>query len=141
MNANFLWLTGFAEVEAGDTIYSLLMAISSTEVENPAEIAGKFRSDSGAPEVPEFDDSQASFVVAEGTPLEEDLAPIRALVALYNKDKERLRLAYQGRMEAAAERERELRLNPSAKKNIIIRYWRTDQAGQAGINPKAAEIR
>lgn len=141
VNANFLWLTGFAEVEAGDTIYSLLMAISSTEVDNPAKVAAKLRRDSAAPEAPEFDDTQASFVVAEGSPTEEDLAPIRALVALYNKDKERLRLAYQGRMEAAEERARELRENPPAKKNIVVRYWRLDQAGQNGATPKPADIR
>lgn len=141
VNANFLWLTGFAEVEAGDTVYSLLMAISSVEVDNPTTLGSKIRRAQGFPEMPEFDDTEATFVVAEGTPLEEDLAPIRALVALYNKDKERLRIAYEGRMAAAEEHARELRENPPAKKNLVIRYWRLDQAGQNGTTPKPADIR
>ncbi|MFT4177521.1 MAG: hypothetical protein QM627_12825 [Luteolibacter sp.] len=130
INANFLWLTGFAEVEAGDTIYSLLMSISTDHVAKTARS-----------EIPEFDDSQASFFVTEGYPQEEDLAPIRALVTLYNKDKDRLRLAYEGRMEAEAERARELRKNPPARKNLVVRYWRLDEAGQAGETPKPANVR
>ena len=56
-------------------------------------------------------------------------------------DKERLRIAYEGRLEAAEERVRELRENPPEKKNLLIRYWRLDAAGQAEAPPQPAVIR
>ena len=141
INANFLYLTGFSEFEAGDTIYSLLMAISATEVDNPAAIAGKFLRTTETPEMPEFaEDGAASFVVVDGTPLEEDLAPIRALVAMYNRDKEPLKTAYLGRKALADQAARELAANPPEKKNLVLRYWRTDRAGQTRKS-KPATIR
>lgn len=142
VNANFLWLTGFAEFESGDTTYSLLMAISEVKVNRLNQIAARFGEEYDAPAPPDFgDDAKASFVVVAGNPSDEDLAPIRALVALYNSDKERLEAAYQGRMEAAAERAAELKANPPEKKNLVLKYWRMDRAGQEGATPKAADIR
>lgn len=142
INANLLWMTGFAEFETGEKVYSLLMAISRVDLKRQADIATRFRQIYQAPEVPHFPDkTRASFVVVEGNPTKEDLAPIQALVDLYNSDKERLRLAYEGRLEAAAERARELRENPPKKKNLLIRYWRLDDAGHAGATPKPAIIR
>ncbi len=142
INANLLWMTGFAEFETDETLYSLLMAISRVDLQRQAEIATRSGQEYQAPEVPEFpDETKASFVVVEGNPTEEELAPIQAMVDLYNSDKERLRIAYEGRVAAAEERARELRENPPAKKNLLIRYWRLDQAGQAGATPQPAVIR
>ena len=142
INANLLWMTGFAEFETNEKVYSLLMAISRVDLQRQADIAARFGQEYQAPEMPEFpDETKASFVVVEGNPTEEDMAPIQAMVDLYNSDKERLRIAYEGRLEAAEERARELRENPPEKKNIIIRYWRLDDAGQAGATPQPAVIR
>lgn len=142
INANLLWMTGFAEFETGEKVYSLLMAISRVELKRQADIATRFRQQYQAPGIPDFPDkTKASFVVVEGKPTSEDLAPIQAMVDLYNSDKERLRVAYEGRLEAAEERARELRENPPEKKNLLIRYWRLDDAGQAGATPQPAVIR
>ena len=142
INANLLWMTGFAEFETDEKVYSLLMAISRVDLQRQAEIATRFGQEHQAPEMPEFpDETKASFVVVEGTPTGQELAPIQAMVDLYNSDKERLRIAYEGRLEAAEERVRELRENPPEKKNLLIRYWRLDAAGQAEAPPQPAVIR
>lgn len=142
VNANFLWLGGFADFETAEARYSLLMAMSEIDVGRRAEVYQRFGHLIEIPEMPLFeDDSKASFVLVSGNPDEEELAPIRSLLELYNSDKDRLRLAYEGRKEAAEERARELRENPPEKKDLRIRYWRLDDAGTRGITSKPATIR
>lgn len=142
INANLLWLTGFAEFASEQDSYSLLLAITQASVQQQANVSARAASEYQAPALPAFSgDDEASFVVVGGTPTEADLAPIRAMIDFYNKDKERLRLAYQGRMAAVAEKEQELKDNPPSKKNLVVRYWRLDQAGQNGATTKPATIR
>lgn len=142
VNANLLWLTGFAEFASGEDSYSLLLAITQASVQQLADVPSRAASEYQAPALPAFPgDEQATFVVVGGTPTEADLAPIRGMIDFYNRDKERLRLAYQGRMAAVAEKEQELKDNPPSKKNLVVRYWRLDQAGQNGATTKPATIR
>lgn len=141
INANLLWMTGFGEFETAEAHYSLLMAISPVNVERMEQLAAQAGREYDMPEVPEFpDETTTSIVLVEGNPTEEELAPIRALAALYNTDKDRLKGAYMGRMALAEEQARKLRENPPEKKNIVLKYWRLDAAGQNEA-PKPATIR
>lgn len=125
-NANFLWLTGFAEFETPAARYSLLMAISA---------------DAGDELPNEYEFSQpgiASLIVEEGTPTPEDLAPIEALLKLYNDpvEKAKLRSAYEGR-KAEGQRLAALRAaDPPEKKNIVLRYWRMDSGKKVSEQSK-----
>jgi hypothetical protein len=141
INANLLWITGFGEFETAEVHYSLLMVITPVNVERLASLAAQAGREHALPEIPEFtDESTASIIVVEGNPTENELAPIRSLAALYNTDKDRLKGAYMGRMKLAEEQARKVRENPPEKKNIVLRYWRLDAAGQ-NETAKPATIR
>lgn len=139
INANFLYLTGFAAfTDSTGREHSLIMSISKDKLANHDAI----QSGPDLPPLPQFpDDFKASFVVMRGNPTPEELAPIVSLLELYNTEKARLKVAYLGRVAAEEERERELRENPPRKKNIVLKYWRIDQAGQQGETSKPAVIR
>jgi len=141
-DANLLHMTGFGEFEAEDTRYSLMMMVSHFDLEWPklAKAWGSYTIP--VPEIPEFIDGvPASFRIIEGKPTEEQLSLIKALMRLYDRDKERMRTAYEQRMAAAKVRALERQENPPEKKNLVLRYWRADAAGRAGTNPKPADIR
>jgi hypothetical protein len=141
VNANMLWLGGFADFQTEDTVYSLLMACSMTEIAKSEETSRTSEQEWEAPEIPEFPEGDASFVVVEGQPEPGDMEPFESLIKLYRKDKARLKHAYEMRM-AEAERQRLERLaDPPELKNLNIRYWRLDEAGRAGVEPKPAVIR
>lgn len=142
MNANMLYMTGFADYETETTRYSLLMAITPVHVDLMKKWAARSGREYQEPEPPEFpDENKTSIVIVGGNPTEEELAPIRALASLYDTDKDRLKAAYMNRKQQAEEQARIERENPSEKKNIVLRYWRLDEAGQVGAQAKPATIR
>lgn len=111
-NANFLWLTGIGEVIHGGTRHHLMAMISPGVSEVPENLT--FPQENGA-----------GYVVTEGNPTAEDLAPVQALLDRYNDPAERARLraAYEARLAGYAAREAERRANPPEKKDLLIRYW------------------
>jgi hypothetical protein len=142
VNANFLWLTGFGEYETPETHYSLMMAVSKLNLATQAQLAERAGRTFEPPAFPEFPDhGQATIIVQDGNPTDEELAPIKALIQLYNTDKEKLKQASEQRVAASEERARIARENPPEKKNIVLKYWRVDEAGQAGETTKPADIR
>jgi hypothetical protein len=137
-SANWNYLTGFSSfADSKGTPYNLLLAASSVDVSDLSGVS------SGASEtVPAFTQgAPASFVIVEGSATEEQLAPIRALHELYNSDLETLKTAYSGRKQAAEAEAARRAANPDSEKNIVLKYWRVDRAGQKGITPKPADIR
>lgn len=135
-NANFLWLLGsFGSVEADGQRFNLLPTVTTEQWERPGATVMRHGQPYQAPEIPVFaDESLASFVVAEGSPSEEELAPLRALLAHYNASRAQLRADYEARTALAAEQARERAANPPEKKTLVLKYWRMDPAGQAGGN-------
>lgn len=142
-SADWELLSGFASYEGADgQPYALLMAISVTDVARQADINKRFGRAEGAPAMPDFSQEKtASFVVVGGQEDHATLAPIRALHELYNNEKERLKAALDGREKAAEEQAALLKADPPENKNIVLRYWRVDRAGQNGAKPKPADIR
>lgn len=113
--ANFLWLSGHGDFGTETVRYSVLMAVSEG---------------SGAPSAPAFSSlPTGGFTVAEGEPTAEEAAAVRALLDFYQQDTQGLRARYEIRRAQAAAAAVERAANPPEKKNIILRYWRTDAAG------------
>lgn len=129
VNANFLWLTGFAEYETPDARYALLMAISAGGVDTPGNL--HFPSD-----------EKASLIVTDGEPTESELRPIHALLEIYNDPAQldRLKQSYALRQQEADRMAAERAADPPEKRPIRLQYWRLDQAGLDGATPKPASI-
>lgn len=123
VNANFLWLTGLSqEIETATARYNLLLIASHGGQPVPENL-------------PFPADSKATLVIAEGDPTEEQLEPIDRLLARYDAEKVRLRENFERQQREAAEAEAERRANPQEKKDLIIRYWRTDPSARSGNKP------
>lgn len=141
VNANMLWLGGFAEFRTGDTEYSLMMACSEVDLAKRKEISQLAQRTWEAPELPEFAGNDAAFVVVDGKPEPGDLKPFEALIGLYRKDKARLKHAYESRRQAAEQKRLERLADPPELKDLDIRYWRLDEAGRVGAKPQPESIR
>ena len=141
VNANMIWLGGFADYQTEDTVYSLLMACSVTDIEKREEMSRLSKFEWEAPDIPEFPEGEASFVVVEGDPAPDDLKPFESLMEVYRTDKARLKYAHELRVAEAERRRLERLADPPELKNLNIRYWRLDEAGQAGEQPQPAVIR
>lgn len=141
-SANWNWLGGIGGVQGEDgRQYVLIMSHGVMDIDRWSEFMEEQGKEFAAPALPEFAAGEATFVVSEGSPTAEALAPVTALHQLYNKDGEKLRAAFEGRERARQEREELLRTNPPRPKNIVIRHWRMDEAGREGITPKPAVAR
>lgn len=122
VNANFLWLTGLPhEIETATARHTLLLIASQGSGPVPENL-------------PFPADGKATLLIAQGDPTEEQLEPIDQLLALYDRDKARLRGNHERRQREAAAAEAERRANPPENKDLIIRYWRTDPAGRSENN-------
>ena len=141
VNANMLWLCGTAEFKTDEMVYSLMMMCSEFDIERRKRIAGMSKFAWQAPEFPEFPNGDITYLVVDGTPAADDLKPFDSFLELYRNDRTRLRRDYEMR-KLEAERERLERLAaPPDVKAINIRYWRLDEAGNDGVEPKPAVIR
>ena len=141
VNANMIWLGGSADYQTEDTVYSLMMLCSATSIGKREQVSRLSNSEWHAPEIPDFPRGEASFVVVGGNPEPDDLKPFEALMELYRKDKARLKHAHELRLAHAERRHLEQLANPPDLKNLNIRYWRLDEAGQSGEQPQPAVIR
>jgi len=83
------------------------------------------------PEIPELPADRAAYVINTGDPDEEMLSAIDAIHEILTHDAAELRLAYEGRVRAAREREEFLKANPPQPKDLIINYWRVHR-GEGG---------
>lgn len=141
-SANWNWLGGIGSFQGDDgQPYAFIMSHSNMDIDRWSEFMEERGKEYVPPTVPELPAGDATFVVTEGAPTAEALAPITVLHQIINKDGEELKTAYEGCVRAQKEREEFLRANPPQPKNIVIRHWRMDEAGQQGITPKPAVAR
>ncbi len=137
VNANMLWFGGFAEYEAEEGDYSLMLLMSETPVEAWEEAARMGGHEAPDFQIPEFgEDDTGEIRIVEGDPSATELEPIQSLMRLYRTDKARLEAAYEQRRAEAEARRLEREADPPEKKDIRIRFWRLDQPAE-----KAAVIR
>ncbi|NQX01944.1 hypothetical protein HQ447_14905 [bacterium] len=132
-SADFALLSGFSTfADSADSTTSLLMMWSVTNLDDRTAFHTKFARSFKAPEIPQFSPGKATFVIASGNPTPQSLASLQSLHDLYNNEYERLKTAYEGRERAQRLHEAELKANPSQPKDIVLNYWFTDSAEQAG---------
>ncbi|NQW99129.1 hypothetical protein HQ447_00620, partial [bacterium] len=138
-SADFALLSGFSTfADSADSTTSLLMMWSVTNLDDRTAFHAKFARPFKTPEIPEFPPGKATFVISSGTPGPQSLASLQSLYDLYNNEYERLKTAYEGRERAQRLHEAELKANPPQLKDIVLNYWFTDSAEQAGAGKGAA---
>lgn len=142
INANMVWVGAFAEYETEEASYSLMMLPTEYRFETMRRVAALSGREWQEPDIPKFDDDGTGEIrVIEGNPSEAELEPIKALMELYRTDKVRLRALYEQRLAEAEQKRLEREADPPEKKDLRIRYWRLDAAGQQGAEPQPATIR
>jgi len=111
---------------------ALFMIWSIQDIPRFADRMEEFGSEYTPPEIPELPAARAAYVVNTGDPDEEMLSAIDAIHEILTHDAAELRLAYEGRVRAAREREEFLKANPPQPKDLIINYWRVHRAQGGG---------
>jgi len=127
------WLGGgFSEFETATNHYSLFCSPGNEDVDRlSALMASKGRAYQ-PPAIPEaLPQGDPAFVVTEGAPTAEELAPIQAVHDLFKSQGETLRLAYEARKQASQQRDAEAKANPPKPKDIVLHYWRMPKADTA----------
>jgi hypothetical protein len=130
---------GFVDQEGRK--YALIMICSRIDLDRWADFVTRRGGNYVHPVVPAIPPGEATFVVSSGDPSPAALAALGALHELYNKDLEVLKARRNARNAEHLAREAERRANPPQPKDIVIRHWRMDEAGQQGITPKPAVTR
>lgn len=118
-NVNFLWLTGgVLDVQTADGIRHSFMLMASGGTEEVP------------PNLPFPEDGSPGLVIAEGNPTEHQLAPLDAILERYSRERVQLREIYERRLREAAAAEAARLANPPEKKDLLIRWWRADDAAR-----------
>lgn len=121
--------------------YGLLMTCSRMDLDRWTDFVARRGGKYDPPVVPNIPDGDATFVVTSGEPSPDALAALGALHDIYNRDLVNLRARHSARAAEYQALEAERRANPPQPKDIVIRHWRMDEAGQQGITPKPAVTR
>ena len=123
-SADFGYLSGFASFVGSDGgTRSLIMAWSVIEIGDLSDLMEKRKLQHGKPDLPDLPSGKASFTLASGEAEPEILRSIQSLHDLYNNDTQRLKAAYEGRLQASRLREADLKSNPPEEKTIILNHW------------------
>ena len=123
-NIDFQYFNGMGEIETADTIYTLLPAFDTGTAEALTERTRAF------PQVAQLPTSRSAWLLAEA-PGQENTPEMTAWDSIhtyYDAHRAELIQAHAQREAASAERERQLRENPPARKNRIISFWKKDSA-------------
>ena len=123
-SADFGYLSGFCSFQGADgATRNLIMAWSIFEIGEISELNQKWVTEYGLPGAPEFPTGKAAFILASG----ENAAPltpaIQDLHDLYQNDYQRLKVASEGREQAARQYEAMLKSNPPQTRSIILNTW------------------
>lgn len=117
---DFQYLGGLPEIETADTVYTVMLALATGTAAEAEERARK------APEVSLLPKGRSAWVLAEDSRRESTpvLTALDAIHTYYEAHRVELIRAYEQRVTAEAERQRQLQANPPTPKTSIIRYWR-----------------
>lgn len=129
-NANWLYLTGFADCKKGDRRFStLLLASNMNSAQLPED--SPYRIPEDLPATP------GTYRVVQGDLTNtEAFVGISALHELYQSDFARLKEAYELREQRRLERQAELLANPPKPKDIVLHYWKVEPKKEAPERPK-----
>ena len=115
---------------AADTHY-LLLGWGNVDIDRMSDLRSAKGLKYDAPDMPDFPEGKATFLIVGNPPGAEALVPIQSLHDLYNNEYLRLKTAYEGRERARIEREAYLKANPPQPKDITLKYWRTEKPAPA----------
>jgi len=138
-NVDGQWMGGFGNFQTPTTIYSVCMGIGAMDVDRMEKAWASKGRVYTPPVVPEIPEGEARFVVTKGDPTAEEIAPMQAIQDLYNTEGDKLRLAYEGRLQAQKEQAEFLKANPPKPQDIVVRYWRIEKPASAGQNEGGAQ--
>ena len=130
---------GFVDQEGRK--YALIMTCSRMDLDRWADFVARRGGNYTPPVVPVIPPGKATFVVSSGDLVPASLAALEALHDFYDNDFEKLKARRKARNEEQLALEAERRANPPQPKDIVIRHWRMDEAGQQGVTPKPAVTR
>ena len=119
-NIDFHYFGGMGEIETTDTIYTVMMALDSGTAETLAERTREL------PQLALLPADRVAWLPVEG--FTQESAPVVAawdsIHRFFDTHREEVIRGYEQRQAANAERERQLRENPPARKSTVISYWR-----------------
>lgn len=84
------------------------------------------------PELPDLATGGPSFVVVEGAKNGEAMDTLSQIHALYAKEGQRMKEAYETRIKAYEERKAYLLANPPVPKDVSVQFWKREKSGQTG---------
>ena len=122
-NIDFNFLAGQSEIETGDSIYFLIMAIANDTAE-AAEAPNEKRKE--LPPAGSFSGKRSEYVLVDmekETPTPEALAPLDALHTYYDANRERLAEESVRREAERIAHEQWLKEHPTAPKDTVINFW------------------
>jgi hypothetical protein len=91
-------------------------------------------------EIPAFPaDPTVPYLIEGEQPTAADTAAVQAMLDFYHANTQLLRTQYEERLAQAAAAEAARLANPPEKKNIVLRYWRTDAAGIQSAREKGGD--
>lgn len=134
-NIDFRSFSGMGEFETADTVYNLMIALDTGTAEALAQRTRDF------PQVALLPRDRSAWLLAEtasqeGTPM---TAALDTLHPFFDTNRQSLIQAHAQREAANAERERQTRENPPARKKTVISYWRKPTPAAQPANPGAAK--
>ena len=140
-NIDYNLLDGFGTFETGDTIYSLMLAVSNQSAEDAAarnrQLAAQEAEMAWAriPQPGEFSASRSECIVVEDAahqaPTGEELAALNALHVFFDANKQRLADGYAQREANRAEEARLAQEHPPTLPDIVIHYWKNEPGSNA----------
>ncbi len=128
-------------MDSSGRAYALIMSHSSLDMDRWTEFVARRGGTFQPPVIPSIPAGKATFVVTDGAPSPDSLAALGALHDFYNGELETLKSRRKAMHAEQLAREEELRANPPQPKDIVIRHWRIDKAGQNGATAKPALTR
>ena len=130
-NVDAVWLSGYANFQTATTFYSVFMIPSEFDIDRREALVASRGRKFTPPQIPELPVTANSFVVSEGEPTPEELAPIVAIHDLFKTEGEKLRLTYEKRILAQKEEAAYLKAHPPKPEDIVVRYWRIQKSEEA----------
>ena len=139
-NVNFFHLNPLHQFKKNDVIYSLMFGIGHEDTAKAAARYARFGKTYHPPAIPSLPAdpfAQPTFLVTEGNPTAEDLAPIIGLHEIYQDHHQTLISEHQ-RITAQQQREEAERraAPPLPKPQIIIQHWTTNPSASTAVETK-----
>jgi hypothetical protein len=110
-SADFALMAGGIQsfVDSASNTHQLMMSWGNIDIDHLSELQATKGRIHELPDIPDFPDDKASFLITGNPPSAEDLVVIQSLHDLYQAEHARLLAAYQGREQARLIREAELK--------------------------------